>query len=667
MNKFALFILLMFPALNLRAQTPEDSLMDTYNLKEVCVNALNERDRNQSFNFYKSNKLASTEDILSRMQGVNLIRRGAFGLEPTLRNFGTGQTNLTIDGMRMYGACTDKMDPVSIYIEPQNLHSIDVANGAAGAQDGSTVGGQIRMNLNEPFFHCHSRLFGSVSQSYHSVNQGFHNSLVLQRSQGNIAYRVSGTARSAGLYRAGGGEIIQHSGFKKYNVSGSFIWKADSFHDIKLDYIGDWGRNIGYPALPMDVGIANAHIFSITLRSRYQATSRLKNSELKVYGNDIVHYMDDTHRENIPMHMDMPGWSRTLGFYSKFTTRKNFNFRIDYHRAYTRADMIMYPVNEAQMYMQTLPENILHNAGFSFSRKFELAAKQNLLLNGRADFYRQMAVSGFGAEQWKVFQTDATEAKINILKNLNLAYQNQRWKVMNIKYSIGYSERIPTSNERYGYYLFNRQDQYDYVGNLNLKPEQSFQTELDFSRKFDRININVTLFSHYIKNYIYAYRLEGMSQMTIGAYGLKSYKNIDYAINTGGEAVISAKISKDIHYMGSFKYVYGQTFEHLPIALTPPFKSQQALRYEFKWVQIQAEYDAAAGQRRVNFDFGDRVTPSWHLFNLRLSGKHDIRETRVQWSVACENIFDIRYREHLDIGQIPRFGRNILLNLGWVF
>jgi iron complex outermembrane receptor protein len=340
---------------------------------------------------------------------------------------------------------------------------------------------------------------------------------------------------------------------------------------------------------------------------------------------------------------------------------------MDYHRANTRADMIMYPANEAQMYMQTLPENILHNAGISFGKTFEPATGQKLLLNGRVDFFHQHAVSGFGAQQWEVFQMDVTGSTINLLKNLNLSYQHHKWKAVHVQYSLGYGERIPTANERYGYYLFNRQDQYDYIGNVKLKPEKSWQTELTLSRKMEKVQVNVNLFAHYIRHYIYTYRLEGMSQMTMGAYGLKTYKNIDYVLNTGGEAMLSAKILHNLHYMAALKYVYGQTHDGSPIALTPPLKGQQALRYTFKGYQIQAEYDAAARQGRVNSDYGDRITPSYHLFNLRLSGKYDIRETRIQWSAACENIFDIRYREHLDIGQIPRFGRNILLNLGWVF
>ena len=72
-------------------------------------------------------------------------------------------------------------------------------------------------------------------------------------------------------------------------------------------------------------------------------------------------------------------------------------------------------------------------------------------------------------------------------------------------------------------------------------------------------------------------------------------------------------------------------------------------------------------QNRINVDYGDKVTPEFHVFNLRVSKNFRIKSTVMQLSIACENIFDENYREHLDIGQIPRFGRNYLLNLNFLF
>ena len=229
--------------------------------------------------------------------------------------------------------------------------------------------------------------------------------------------------------------------------------------------------------------------------------------------------------------------------------------------------------------------------------------------------------------------------------------------------NIGYGERIPTSNERYGFYLYNRQDQYDYIGNLNLKPEQSYQSELIFKQQFKRIDYSVNLFYHHTNNYIYSYRLPGLSQMTIGALGLKTYENIEYATIAGFESIAKVLMSDKLSYIGSVKYVYGQTNTKLPLPLTPPLKLQHALRYDFKLFQFQAEHDYAMKQNRINLDYGDRVTPSFHIFNVRASKNFQIKSSVLQLAVACENLSNANYWEHLDIGSIPRFGRNFIINL----
>lgn len=643
----------------------KDSAFLSVELQEVCISDTIDTG-NDAFSFYRNNKLATTEDILARMQGVNLIKRGAYGLEPIVRNYSNGQTNVTIEGMRMYGACTDKMDPVSIYVEPSNLQAIQVSHGAAGALEGSTIGGQISMKLREPEFNCHSKMTGQFAQSFLTVNMGYNASLALQQSAKKFAYRVSGTYRLANDYKAGGGEVIPYSGYEKINTSAAISFKLSETQIIKLDYLGDWGRNIGYPALPMDVGKAAANILSLTHQIKFKK-GFFTNNELKVYFNDIYHEMDDTHRPESPMHMDMPGWSRTMGFYNDLKRGNNLKLRVDYHQAFTRADMTMYPVGEPIMYMQTLPENNLQDLGIAATYVLRIKSRQQLNFNGRLDFYNQSAVPGVGAEQWKVFATDITLPKNDILKNLNVAYVQKLSEKISTQLSLGYSERIPTSNERYGFYLYNRQDQFDYVGNLNLTPERSLQTEFLFKQDFKKFQYSVNLFYHHVVDYIYAYQLEGYSQMTIGARGLKTYENIKYAVNTGFEVNAKAQIMDQLQYIAGVKYVYAFTYTGTPLPLVPPLKLQHALRYNLGLFQFQLEQDYAMAQNRINPDYGDVATPSFNLFNLRVSRNLVIKSTVLQVAVACENIFDTYYREHLDIGQIPRFGRNFLINVNLIF
>jgi iron complex outermembrane receptor protein len=71
-------------------QLPPDSSIKQINLHDVVVMAA-DSSLSEAFTFYRTGKLSSTEDILSRMEGVNLTKRGAFGMEPMLRAYSAGQ------------------------------------------------------------------------------------------------------------------------------------------------------------------------------------------------------------------------------------------------------------------------------------------------------------------------------------------------------------------------------------------------------------------------------------------------------------------------------------------------------------------------------------------------------------------------------------------------
>lgn len=70
--------------------------------------------------------------------------------------------------------------------------------------------------------------------------------------------------------------------------------------------IFDRAKDVGYPALPMDVSRARAAIASVQHLVENIAPV-LRSWETKLYYNNVLHEMDDTKRPVVPIHMDMPG------------------------------------------------------------------------------------------------------------------------------------------------------------------------------------------------------------------------------------------------------------------------------------------------------------------------------------------------------------------------
>lgn len=103
-------------------------------------------------------QVASVDEHLAQLAKVSLIRRGTYALEPVVNNMQTERLSTTIDGMKIFYACTDKMDPVTSYVESGNLQSISLNSGLDGnPQATGNIGGSLNLKLrkvgfdNDPF------------------------------------------------------------------------------------------------------------------------------------------------------------------------------------------------------------------------------------------------------------------------------------------------------------------------------------------------------------------------------------------------------------------------------------------------------------------------------------------------------------------------------------
>ncbi len=645
-----------------------DSTIKKLELNEVivCEHFLQQDD---VFNFYRNNKSATTEEILLRMPGISLIRRGSYGMEPMLRGYSAGQINLTLDGMKIVGACTDKMDPVNIYVEPANLQSLQVATGASGSGMGSTLGGGINMALKEPEFLCNNKPYIGFNSGYNTINKSTSNSLILNLNNNKIAWRISGAYRKADDYKTGGRIKVPFSGYEKTNVASAIIWQVSEKHSLKADYLDDRGWNIGFPALTMDVGYAHASIASLT-HNFQNDKNYFQSIKSKVYYNTIWHSMDDTRRPFVPMHMDMPGESKTMGYFSEFIIKKiqkhTIAGRADASHSFTRAEMTMYPINEPAMFMLTLPDNYRINTGFFLKDDIKIDSVQLLSVSGRVDRMLSVMDSEFGKKQWSVFGSFPLQ-RVFYTSNIQLAYNRILSKSTSVKAGIGYAERAPTPNELYGYYLFNRLDNFDYTGNLLLKKEQAKQAEIEVNMVQKRTIVQAVFYYHHINNYILGELNPTWVAMTIGARGVKSYTNLSFARIYGGDFTFSYLFNKHLEHISTAKITIGADADRKALPQMPPLKCLHAFKFKKKGWFVQPEAEWALPQYRNNASFGEMETETFSIFNLRLGYKFNTGGHAVHFSTSIENITDRTYREHLDFSAVTRPGRSFIFNLSYSF
>lgn len=612
-----------------------------------------------------------TDKVLSGISGITLIKRGNYAQEATIRGLNAGQINTTIDGMHIFGACTDRMDPISSYVEPNNLGSIRLNLGPDENQNGSQTS-SLDFKLLKATPSAAKRVSGKVGLGFETNSLARQTLGSVQYSRTRWALQLNAIYRQADNYIAGNKEEILFSQYQKWNAGGSFTGVLNEHHRIYLDYLQDNGKNIGYPALTMDVAFADAKIGSVS--HVYEDKSRkLFRWETKVYMNYIDHAMDDTKRpaEQVPMHMDMPGTSKTTGFFSGGSIRlaqQNFlyikatGYQNDLH-----AEMTMYPDNGNKMFMLTIPDARRSTLGLNISDKHFFHSGTEISFGGRLE-YVQSEITTLIGRQTMTSSYAGNPDKSKLIYNAFVRFEQKLKKKVVLFANASYSLRHASLQEMYGFYLYNRVDAHDYLGNPDLKPEVSLNINLGVKTEHKKWNASAQLFTYQFQNYITGIRLDGYSVMTIGGSGVKQYINLASANISGAEYTIQWKPIEKFLIQTTGAISIGQDVDGEALPFIPPFRSVNKIQYDLKGYFIKAEYTAAAVQNRVSTEkYGEKTTPAFHVFNVGVTKRFSFEKNYLQCSLNLDNILDAVYFEHLDVMKIHRQGRNLTMNVTFVF
>ncbi|GIJ95541.1 hypothetical protein CAPN001_01100 [Capnocytophaga stomatis] len=636
-------------------------------LSEVIIKGLKENLPEQKISH-------SVEDYLQSSQNVNLIRRGAYAFEPVLNNMFSERSVVTIDGMRIFGACTDKMDPVTSYMEMHNLSDISISSGQEGSHYGTTIGGNIDLKSQKVHFSVKPQWKNTLQTSVKSNNLERFTMGNTLFSSGNFGANISFSHRKADNYRDGNRKLIKYSQYEKSNASANVGFKIGNRDVIRGSVIYDSAKNIGYPALPMDVSKARALISMLT-HTHYFENQNFELWETKLYYNDIYHEMDDSFREEgdkLPVKMDMPGKSETFGGISKIRWKKNRfsqDIRLNAFHNLSTAEMTMHYRTGGTMFTYTWPKVSTKNVNFSMENQWEITENQKITLNGNLGWQNNYVKSDVGYNLNQVFHR-FERSKNRVLPSLYGSYlwQGQNWE---ISAGAGWGQRAPSVSESYGFYLFNSSDGYDYIGNPNLDNETSW--EGNFSAQYAKNQWKVAFKSSFfhIQNYIFGQPFgEPAWQMTpLGAEkrGLKMYESLPHANQLNVSMQTEYNFGKYWLWKNTLGYAYGADFKvnPLPFVRPPYYLSSVAFRKNRFSSEVTVEGDLK--QTRFSTAYGEDATPAYTLTNLSVSYVLPFGSHQIDFQLEVENLLDTYYTTYADWKNFPRMGRNIILGVKYQF
>ncbi len=665
-NFVSLFLIGLWPALMLAQPSlsvqPKDSLR-TYQLETVTVS--NEAIDGVVKGTQSQLTTDNVEHFLKKLYGVDLINRGVYAAEPVYRGMSGERVPVTINNMKIFGACTDKMDPVNSYVSANNLKSIKVVKDAGSAESMNSTSGVIAFKTKMPVFSNQPKWSGQLGGGYRSVNAEYNGQFSTSYSAANWAIRSNGTYRKAENYVAGGGKEVLFSQYEKTNLAVSASSLLNEHTILNAGYIFDLAQNVGYPALPMDVSTARGNIYSVSMNN-YVGNNQF---EVKLYGSNILHVMDDSQRTVI-MRMDMPGWSNTYGAilnWTKELEKNTWSTSLDYYINQSRAEMTMFPEGEIPMYMLTWPDVLKNSITIAFSNKRMLAENTSLALSAKIELGSNKIKDEFGVKQLQAIGILGVTGNEFVLPSVSTEFVqhislNLDWNIM-----AAFGQRQGSVSEGFGYYLFNSQDNYDYIGDPRLATETTYRLETGLSGSGKKTDWSMQVFGYHIPNYIIGVIKEGYSPMTIGASGVKFYINLPYAQMVGFEGGLGYKLNKVLNFNTQVQYTYGVDSNDEPLPLLPPLKNTTQIDFNNSKWSVGVELRSALAQNNPRVGFGETATPGYSIFNLDVGYKFLISNTALQLSVQAKNLLDQYYWDHLDFNNIPSPGRslNFSILLSW--
>ncbi|WP_437918845.1 TonB-dependent receptor [Sphingobacterium sp. LRF_L2] len=655
MKRIGIAAILFLVAMQGNAQVQPDS---TRHIEEVKVSGLVKKKIETDMKMS-----VSVDEFLASSEQISFIKRGAYAWEPLLNNMSSERTTLTIDGMHIFGACTDKMDPITSYVETNNLAGVDITSGQAGSMHGATVGGSIDLKRKNTPFSPVKEWNGAYKTGFEFNNKQFFNQGNLSYSDAKFVADASVSFRKAGNYSDGNDQEVKHSQYTKFNTSLGLAYKTSELSSLRVDAIFDQAKDVGFPALPMDLWLSRALITSLSYKRLFE-NGLIKVWDSKIYFNAVEHYMDDTNRPENLVHMDMPGWSTTYGLLSKINLKSGIyssEIQLNAYDNVSIAEMRMYPQDRSKrtMFAYSWPWVTTRYAGLSMNNAWQLSAKSQLHVGGALGInYNHSKYVEFN---W-IFYPGAAQEKTRILPSVNASYDVQ-WNNFYASLGTGYGHRAPSVSEAYGYYIYNSFDRYDYIGNPELKNEISYELNASAGYKKDRFSLEAKANYFHIQNYIVGSILSLGSPMNYQSVGVKGYTSLDYATLFNFSMKGSYHILHNLHWDGLLTYARGKDKLGTNLPFIRPLSYQTALHFTHKDFAIQTSWNGDLTQSNYSPTYGEDQTPAYSIWNISADYGFQLRKCQAVLQIGAENLFNEYYSTYADWGNIPRMGRNLFASL----
>jgi iron complex outermembrane receptor protein len=616
-------------------------------------------------------------DFLRSANNVGGIRKGGTGIDPVIRGFKYSQLNVQVNnGLKVEGGCPNRMDPATAHIEIEDIESIEVIKGPYALKYGPSFGGTINLVTKMPKKCDSSFVEIRASKGYESNWDGNKEQIGIQGAYKFLYFNFSGGRKDYGNYKDGNGNAVTSS-FFKYNYRGQLGLMPAKNHSILFSFEDSKGRDISFPSLSMDERADDTRLMSADYQGKFTSgwPSQLK---IKVYSSDVHHEMDNKNRP----------YSDTVVAIStihaqNYGGRAEFNLKLGQDQMIVGGEieeirkdgeriknMILQPgipVKKEDLWNQAELSNYGLFAEYTLKRKStEISGSMRVDFNeANSDSIRIMHPAQGEIYSYSTDSTQTNYTNFSFSAGITHHFNAE----LSASLALGRGTRSPDLTERFIILLPVGYDNYDYLGDPQLKPETNNQADLTLkydSKKLGQFQLNG--FYSIVNNIITGKLIAPSEQkpLTAGVEGVKQFSNSGTGQLRGFEFGYSLPRNSKLGLNVLASYTYGTlnettkfiksetgeiTGEEIitddPIAEIPPFEASLQVNYRFFKGKLIPGITLrwAADKTKVSEAQFESESPGFFVTDLNI-----FYTFNRYFSLSCgiTNLFDTPYYEHLN-------------------
>ena len=600
-------------------------------------------------------------EVLTSLAGVNQLNTGIGISKPVLRGLYGNRIQTVLFGLRFDNQQWGYNHGLGL--PGMGISEINVTYGPSALLHGSeAMGGVIRIT-EERKEEKPGRISGDLNTRFSSNTLGNSTDIGFKGNSGKRNWGVRGGYESQADYMDGKNRRILNSRFNGYYFKSNFGFKKDKWESQNNYYssLNNFGLILVTDSLfkkktderfSRTMDGAHQKIFVNILSS--QNNLKLKNSQLKLN----IGGLSNIHKEymgygsmRFNMHLISAvynlQWIKSLSKKTELIVGNQGLFQRNVNRG---TDIVVPDARTVENGLSAILNYRLEHLSVEGG------------LSGNYRFIKTFLNPNFNTKGSEIRPFEKSFPSINGM--IAVTYNVLKKFALKLKSSTGF--RSPNLAElsyigiQAGTFHFEE-------GNVNLKTEQNFNSEMGLIYTSDQLYFSIAAYANYFRNYIYT----APTSKTYGGDPVYSYFQSPAKLY-GGEVLLryNPLFVKNLYFQSDYSTVTGSQKNGTALPLVPANKLHTELVYTvpylpfFRSTIFMISHDYVFRQDHTTVF--ETPTDSYMLFNVAIGSTLLVKEQHILITIACNNILNQYYYDHLSMIKnwgYHNIGRNIVLSM----